>query len=305
MNLDGLDINKTKKLVKGILYHSSKVTVSVVQLIETPSKIVLVKKKVQDYTSDQLEKEKLVQKLDHPNIVKYFRLYNSEKHKIMLIYMENLKKGSLRHIIKNLHMNKENKKDKSQLELFAGIIGYEILNGLYYMKKKKIFHRDLKPENICIGKSGEIKIVDFGSSTELSDYYCETEVGTRCYMAPEIYLKGKYRPDKSDIWSLGILLFEFVYGKHPFLNSDKFGDSDFIRNKYYGKEGFCLEFETCIPSFKGFIRSMLNFDYKKRKDSRYFVKGKDSFLKNRIIGNIYLKKDFIEFIHSFDNQKLI
>lgn len=307
MELNNINLSRTKKDYIGCLYQTSKVTVQVVKLIDIDTKPELVEKKIYDYTINQLEKENLITKLKHENIVKYERIYKSEKHKKILIYMEYLKKGSLRNIMENLHFKKDKKKDQSQLELFAGVIGYEILKGLHYMEKEKnIFHRDLKPENICIGKLGEIKLVDFGSCTELTDYYCDTEVGTRCYMAPEIYINGKYKPGKSDVWSLGIMLYEFVFGKHPFLKREELGNETLIEEKYnsHCKNNYKLDFECCIPQFKIFIRNMLNFDYKNRKSFNYFINKKDSFLKNRIMNNTFLKKDFIEFLQDFENQKL-
>lgn len=81
-------------------------------------------------------------------------------------------------------------------------------------------HRDIKPANILL-HNGKIKIADFGlskclkSPTDVAD----TMVGSPLYMSPEV-LKGESYTMKADIWSLGIVLFEMVYGTCPFDTRD-------------------------------------------------------------------------------------
>ena len=84
------------------------------------------------------------------------------------------------------------------------------------MHKMKIVHRDLKvyigyikqPENLLITKSGELKIGDFGWATQMPNYH-KAFCGTTDYMSPEM-IKSQTTDYKSDIWSLGVLLFEMV-----------------------------------------------------------------------------------------------
>ena len=85
---------------------------------------------------------------------------------------------------------------------------------LEYLHERNIIYRDLKPENIIIEEDGYPKLSDFGSSKFLQGR-TYTVLGTPYYMAPEI-ITGKGYNHSVDYWSLGILLFEIVYGHVPF-----------------------------------------------------------------------------------------
>ena len=77
-----------------------------------------------------------------------------------------------------------------------------------------MIHRDLKPENIMITPNGYPKLIDFGSAKIVTDR-TYTILGTPHYMAPEVILGQSY--DSSvDMWSLGIMLYEFLCGGVPF-----------------------------------------------------------------------------------------
>ncbi len=83
--------------------------------------------------------------------------------------------------------------------------------------KENVLHRDLKPSNILIHSNGEIKIADFGFCKSLlnENDMTKTMVGSPVYMAPEI-LKGQQYTIKADIWSMGVCLFEMLFGYCPF-----------------------------------------------------------------------------------------
>ena len=85
------------------------------------------------------------------------------------------------------------------------------------MHEKRIMHRDLKPANIFLTLDGTIKIGDFGLSRELSEhtFQAHSKVGTPLYMSPEV-LRGDGYDFKSDIWSVGCLLYELSMLKSPF-----------------------------------------------------------------------------------------
>jgi mitogen-activated protein kinase kinase len=76
-------------------------------------------------------------------------------------------------------------------------------------------HRDLKPSNILVNSKGQIKLCDFGVSSELEGSVADTFVGTGTYMAPE-RIQGAQYTVKSDIWSFGLTLMELAIGKFPF-----------------------------------------------------------------------------------------
>lgn len=97
-----------------------------------------------------------------------------------------------------------------------GKIAEAVLGGLTYLyKTHRIMHRDLKPSNILVNSKGEIKLCDFGVSSELEGSVADTFVGTGTYMAPE-RIQGAQYTIKSDVWSFGLTLMELAIGKFPF-----------------------------------------------------------------------------------------
>lgn len=92
----------------------------------------------------------------------------------------------------------------------------EILSAFKLLTRNKIMHRDLKPDNILL-HNGKIKIADFGFSKSLRSPtdLAQTMLGSPIYMAPEV-LNGDPYTMKADIWSLGVVLYEMVFGVCPF-----------------------------------------------------------------------------------------
>ncbi len=80
-------------------------------------------------------------------------------------------------------------------------------------------HRDLKPENILVDKELNVKVCDFGWSAKYSNLESrETVCGTYEYMSPEVFFR-KRQTKKTDIWALGIFLYELMHYKAPFRGS--------------------------------------------------------------------------------------
>lgn len=98
-----------------------------------------------------------------------------------------------------------------------GRIALSIVKGLLYMWSLKILHRDVKPSNILVNTQGEVKLCDFGVSTQLVESIAMTYIGTNAYMAPE-RLKGEDYGAPSEVWSLGVTVFELATGEFPFKN---------------------------------------------------------------------------------------
>lgn len=92
----------------------------------------------------------------------------------------------------------------------------QIIDAFKVLYKSRIMHRDLKPDNILI-HNGQIKLGDFGfcKSLETTVDMAATMLGSPIYMAPEV-LRGESYTSKADIWSLGVVLFEMLFGFCPF-----------------------------------------------------------------------------------------
>lgn len=107
-----------------------------------------------------------------------------------------------------------------------GKIAEAILGGLKYLYiAHRIMHRDIKPSNVLVNSKGQIKLCDFGVSSELENSVADTFVGTGTYMAPE-RIQGSPYTVKSDVWSVGLTLMELAIGKFPFSIESEDGDDE-------------------------------------------------------------------------------
>ncbi|XP_061487196.1 aurora kinase A isoform X1 [Rhineura floridana] len=91
----------------------------------------------------------------------------------------------------------------------------ELADALSYCHSKRVIHRDIKPENLLLGSNGELKIADFGWSVHAPSSRRSTLCGTLDYLPPEM-IEGRTHDEKVDLWSLGVLCYEFLVGKPPF-----------------------------------------------------------------------------------------
>lgn len=91
----------------------------------------------------------------------------------------------------------------------------QLAEALKYCHKKHVIHRDIKPENLLLGLKGNLKIADFGWSVHAPSSRRTTLCGTLDYLPPEM-IEGKEHDEKVDIWSLGVLCYEFLVGEPPF-----------------------------------------------------------------------------------------
>ncbi len=128
------------------------------------------------------------------------------------IVMELVKGHTLRQVL-------QSRAEISQAE--AVTIIFEILEALKYSHEQGIIHRDIKPGNIMITDSGKVKVMDFGIARALDDIGATmtntwSVVGTAQYLSPE-QATGEYADARSDIYSLGCLMYELLTGRPPFI----------------------------------------------------------------------------------------
>jgi serine/threonine-protein kinase len=144
--------------------------------------------------------------LQHPNIVTIYEL--GEENGAPFIAMEYIDGETLEGLITR----------KAPLPL-AVKLGYLVRasEGLAYAHEHGVIHRDIKPGNIMVTAEGVAKIVDFGIArvVDFSMTQANLVVGSRAYMAPQLY-KGERADARSDIWALGVTLYELLAYQKPF-----------------------------------------------------------------------------------------
>lgn len=90
----------------------------------------------------------------------------------------------------------------------------QMLQALSYLHRQGIVHRDVKPNNVLVTPDGTVKLLDFGLASQVREY-STTSAGTLAYMSPEV-VSGQQSTRASDLWAVGVMLYEFLAGKHPF-----------------------------------------------------------------------------------------
>lgn len=144
-------------------------------------------------------------RLSHPNIVTVYDYGNDEN--VYYIVMEYIDGFTLKELI--------NKKAPFEDDETLGV-AIQIASALEHAHANKIVHRDIKPQNILVTRDGSIKVTDFGIARAATSNTLTVEsIGSVHYFSPE-QARGVYVDYKSDLYSLGIILFEMATGKLPF-----------------------------------------------------------------------------------------
>ncbi|KAM8784584.1 serine/threonine-protein kinase Nek3-like [Rhynchonycteris naso] len=159
-------------------------------------------------TQDSRKEAVLLAKMKHPNIVAFKESFEAEGY--LYIVMEYCDGGDLMQKIQ--HQKGKLFPENMILNWFT-----QMCLGVNHIHKKHVLHRDIKSKNIFLTQNGKVKLGDFGSARLLSStmaFAC-TYVGTPYYVPPEIWENMPYN-NKSDIWSLGCILYELCTLKHPF-----------------------------------------------------------------------------------------
>ncbi len=153
--------------------------------------------------------QEIGQELDHPGVVKTF---NDEERSRLYMVIEWVDGRLLRSIL--------NQEKKLPIDR-AVKITLGICDALDYMHKHGIVHRDLKPENVMVDENDQIKLIDFGiamkeDARRLTFVNMSSMLGTPDYISPE-QVKGGRGDQRSDIYAVGIMLYEMLTGRVPFV----------------------------------------------------------------------------------------
>ncbi|XP_027886486.1 serine/threonine-protein kinase 36 isoform X2 [Xiphophorus couchianus] len=153
----------------------------------------------------------IMRDLRHPNIVQLFDSFETETEVVVVTeYAE----GQLFQILED---------DGNLPESQVREIACQLVSALYYLHSHRILHRDMKPQNILLGKSGEVKLCDFGfaRAMSVSTLVLTSIKGTPLYMSPEIVEEKPY-DHTADLWALGCILYELHTGVPPFYTNSIF-----------------------------------------------------------------------------------
>lgn len=185
--------------------------------VHLPTKTVVAVKKVQIYEimdakqrADCLNEVRLLQSLDHPNVIKYERAWIEDNE--LVIALDFCDCGDLGGLIKEQAEMGTPLSEGDVWNIFSQLCG-----AVAHMHAHRIMHRDIKPSNVFISSDGVAKLGDLGLSRYFSSKTAQAQsmVGTPYYMSPEC-IRGQPYEWSSDVWSLGCLLYELVALRNPF-----------------------------------------------------------------------------------------
>ena len=147
----------------------------------------------------------ILQNIRHPNIIKMYDYYYDKKKNNIYIFLEYCPRGSIKTFLgKGGYLD----------EKYANRLMRQFISGLKYMFSLGIYHRDIKPDNLLLSNNYNLKISDFGLATLNNSGKFHRLCGSPLYMAPEILITASYNK-YSDIWSIGMVMFELLFGHHP------------------------------------------------------------------------------------------
>jgi serine/threonine protein kinase/Tfp pilus assembly protein PilF len=217
-----------------------------------------------------LREARLASAIEHPNVCAIYEV--GEDGEEAYIVMQYVPGQSLDKIIAQ---------GPASLQLVLSV-GIQIADGLSAAHQLGIFHRDLKPANVMLTDGGLVKILDFGLARRLPVEDAEFDPGktaprpggpkatytarggTIAYMAPEQFVTGQSSV-QSDLWALGIILYELVSGRHPFARPD--GDEfQSIRAIQYANP---TSFSECCPDAPAELESVIFRCLEKTPQERY------------------------------------
>ncbi|ODV97003.1 hypothetical protein PACTADRAFT_48782 [Pachysolen tannophilus NRRL Y-2460] len=212
-----------------------------------------------EYKQRVLKEYNSLQKLHHINIVQVFTIEISSNGLQIQQVMEYFP-FKLKQFIKL---------NNNLTELYCFF--KQLCNGIKYLHEQEISHRDLKLDNLMVNNKGILKIIDFDAMTQ-NNFQSFGIVGSKKYLAPEVYSKLSYNPIKIDIWSIGIILYYMINRKYPW---DIANLNDQNYNNFYNKLITIYEFqntnnEKMTKDLIKFISKLLDVDPETRISIKEF-----------------------------------
>src|SRR5688572_22264118 len=177
-------------------------------VLKTPVALKFIRSARDGAVAAILNEVRLARKITHPAICRVFDVGQADGE--VFFSMELVRGEDLASLIKRVgRLPSEKVID----------IARQLSGGLAAAHAEGILHRDLKPANVLIDENGEVRITDFGIAVTRVDPSLHTLVGTPGYMAPEQLLPGAPLTERTDLYALGLLLYELIVGQHAFSRS--------------------------------------------------------------------------------------
>ena len=212
----------------------------------------------EDANARFMQEAKAASALDHPNICTIYEVGESDDGQLF-IAMALYEGQTLKYRLKERHSGSDPESEVGQ----ALSVARQIADALSAAHKKGIVHRDIKPANIMVQDDELVKILDFGLAKlpgVLSLTKTGSALGTAAYMSPE-QIRGEEVDEKTDLWSLGVVLYEMLTGERPFAGDYEQATTYAILNKE-------VEFpETIDREIRGVVSKLLDKDPGTRFDS--------------------------------------
>jgi len=226
-----------------------------------------------------LDEVSILEEMNHTHIIRLYDFF--EEPSTYFLVMERMSGGELfDRIVAKAYYNEKEARDTCKI----------ILEAIEYCHGHNVAHRDLKPENLLLLSEDDdsaVKIADFGFAKKVYDSQSlTTQCGTPGYVAPEI-LEGIPYDTKSDMWSVGVILYILLGGYPPFIENNQ---RDLFRKIRRGEYEFHEEYwGTVSKGAKDLISSLLTVNPEKRLDAHQalenpWIRQDDESLKKKDLG---------------------
>ncbi|KAK9294031.1 hypothetical protein QLX08_011225 [Tetragonisca angustula] len=208
-NLDDFEIGAPLGRGKfGRVYLAREKTTHYMVALKTLYKVELMKGRVEKQVMREIE---IQTHLRHPHILQMLTYFHD--HKRIYLVLEFAARGELYKELKRQPNERFN-------EHLSAKYTYQVADALEYCHRNNVIHRDIKPENLLLTYEGNVKLADFGWSVHAPSSKRNTLCGTLDYLPPEM-VTGQTYDIYVDHWCLGILCYEFLVGKPPFLSDSQ------------------------------------------------------------------------------------
>eukprot|EP00741_Cyanophora_paradoxa_P012801 tig00020629_g12365.t1 len=204
----------------------------------------------------------LLQRIQHPNVIRCHGHFWDPAHRVLFIVLEYADGGDLRAFVEKRAAKREYLTEKEVLLMFA-----QICAAIQHLHAHNIVHRDIKSLNILMSSSGTIKVGDLGVGRFKSDQTAmlNTFYGTPLYASPELCQNQPY-DERTDVWSLGVVLYELAALRLPFTGRTLTDLARAINAAYF--EPLPRQFS---PRLQSLVKAMLSKEFAKRPTAAQVV----------------------------------